>query len=293
MTPATPTRSAPVVRLLRAGTGILTRAGLESPRLDAQILLAEALGVPRFQLVTSPPAGVGPGARRRFSRWIRARAGHEPVAYLVGSREFRDRRFRVDRRVLVPRPETEILVDAAVSWISAKPEARRRVLELGCGSGCVAVSIALACAGADVVATDASEDALEVAAANVRDLAPGRVTLRRGDLFGAVAGHAPFDLVVSNPPYVATGELDAVDRSVREHEPRSAWLAGPDPIAFHRRILDEGAGFTAPGGAILMELGSGAEQVVALARARHPGARVRAVPDLGGAARVVEVLLAP
>jgi HemK-like putative methylase len=163
------------------------------------------------------------------------------------------------------------------------------VLEIGCGSGCVAVSIALASPGAHVVATDVSEDALEVARTNVAALAPGRVDLRQGDLFAPVEHEAPFHVVVSNPPYVGAAELAHVDRAVKEHEPASAWLAGDDPLRFHVRILDAATARVAPGGAVLLELGSGARRLVAEARARIPGSTAAILRDLSGAPRVARI----
>jgi release factor glutamine methyltransferase len=255
--------------------------------LPAELLLSAALGIPRFALLLEPPPRVPREARRRFLRMVRARASHEPVAYLVGHKEFRGLEFRVDDRVLVPRAETETLAEAAIGWLLRRRLARPRVLDLGCGSGCLAVSIAVAVPSAVVVATDVSARALEVARKNVERLAEGRVTLEEGDLFQAVAGEAPFDLVVSNPPYVATHE--DVDPGVLLHEPRRAWLAGDDPIAFHRRILDEAGAWLARDGALMLEVGSGATELRALAESREPGARVSVLADLAGRARVVAI----
>jgi release factor glutamine methyltransferase len=161
------------------------------------------------------------------------------------------------------------------------------VLDLCCGSGCLAVAIAHEVPGSVVVASDASLPALEVAGDNAGRLVPGRIAFRHGDLFAAVGADAPFDLIVSNPPYVADGELADVDPEVRDHEPESAWLAGPDPIAFHRRILGEGGRFVAPDGAIMMELGSGSAEAAAVARARFGGAKVWLLDDLAGRPRVL------
>jgi release factor glutamine methyltransferase len=283
------TGARPGARLIRAATEVLRRADVESPRLDAEVLLAFVLGVRRFDLLIEPPDEIARGARKRFAALVRERAAHAPVAYLVGAREFHGLEFRVDRRVLVPRPETELLADAAIAWLLATNVPRPRVVDLGCGSGCLAVTIALGVPGALVVGTDVSPDALAVAAENVARLAPGRIELRQGDLFAAVDGEPPFDLVVSNPPYVASSELGEVDRAVSSHEPERAWLSGTDPIVFHRRILDEGRDRVSASGAFMLELGSGSQELFELARSREPSARIAVLPDAAGCPRVLVV----
>jgi release factor glutamine methyltransferase len=276
-------------RLLAAAAKMLARAGLESPRLDAELLLASVLGGSRLDLLLRPDGPVCAEARRAFSLLVRARERHEPLAYLVGFREFFGREFRVDRRVLVPRPETEILVRAAVEWLGARPPRRRRVADLGTGSGCVAISVALEVRdGAEVVATDASEDALAVARANASRLGAA-VAFRRGDLFEAVAEDGPFDLVVSNPPYVAPEELGDMDRSVRDWEPESAWLSEAGALAFHRRILAGACGRLAADGAVILEVGSGAHELCSLAEGLLPDSTASALTDLAGHPRIVVV----
>jgi release factor glutamine methyltransferase len=274
-------------RLVNAAAAVLERAGIESPRLDAEVLLAAVLGVPRLELLLKPSERVAQALRRRFSALVRSRARHEPVAYLVGAKEFYGRPFGVDRRVLVPRPETEVLARAAAGWLEARPTGRRRVLDLCTGSGCLAVTIALEVPGAEVLATDVSESALEVARANVSRLGAAGVSLGRGDLYEAPGAAGPFDLIVSNPPYVARSELGSVDRSVRDFEPEQAWLSGDDPLAFHRRILQGARGRLRQDGAIMLEVGSGASELVGLISDALPEARGSILMDLDGHARVI------
>jgi release factor glutamine methyltransferase len=274
-------------RLLAAATAGLDRAGIESPRLDAEVLLASVLGSSRLDLLLASGHPVPRAARRRFAALVRARARHEPLAYLVGFREFFGRDFAVDARVLVPRPETEVLVAAAVRWLRARPADRRRVLDVGCGSGCIAVTLALEVPDSVVVASDLSEGALAVASANASRLAAGRVAFLRGDLFEAAAREAPFDLVVSNPPYVARSEVGEMDRSVRDWEPFSAWLAGDDALSVHERILAGVGPRLGAGGAVMLEVGSRADDLAARAREVLAGARVSVLPDLAGLPRVV------
>jgi release factor glutamine methyltransferase len=273
-------------RLLDAAARTLSAAGIDSPRLDAELLLASVLGCSRLDLLLG--AGVPPGAaaRRDFARLVRARERHEPVAYLVGVREFFGRDFRVDRRVLVPRPETEVLVHAAAGFLAGRPAGKRRVADLGTGSGCIAVTLALEVRGAEVVATDLSEDALEVARANASRMGAA-VAFARGDLLEALPGGARFDLVVSNPPYVAPDEIGDVDRSVRDFEPRSAWLSEAGALAFHRRILGGASGSVASDGAVMLELGSGAAELAVETPRLWPGAGARVLADLAGHPRVV------
>jgi len=277
-------------RLVMAAAAVLQDAGIESPRLDAEVLLAHVLGVSRLDLLLKPSAEVPSAQRRRFAAAVRARARHEPVAYLTGSREFYGRSFSVDRRVLVPRPETEVLAGAAIAWLRSRSAGRRRVLDLGTGSGCLAITIALETEGAGVTATDLSEDALEVARSNGNRLSAGPIAWRAGDLFDALdGGDGRFDLVVSNPPYVTYAELDEVDRSVSGFEPRSAWFSGEDALVFHRRILAGAGPWLAEDGAMMMEVGSGAGELLAFAEGLFAGARRMVVEDLAGWPRVVVV----
>lgn len=283
-------RGTPIARLVRAATDHLRAAGVDAPRLDAQILLATALGVRRFDLVIDPPTTMPSAARTRFFELVRARARHEPVAYLVGKKEFLGRDFHVDRRVLVPRPETELLAELAIAWLRERSAPGSRVLDLCCGSGCVGISIAAEVAGAAVVATDISRSALDVAAINVAALVPGRVELRLGDLWDAVSGDGEFDLVVANPPYVPDSEGHLVERGVRDFEPSGAWSSGTDALVFHERILRGRQRFVSAGGAIMMEVGSGAHELAEKCRGAAPDARVSVHDDLAGHPRVVVVV---
>ena len=262
MTPAPPARRARR-KLLGAAARLLHAGGIETPRLDAEILLAFALGASRLDLLIRPDEPVTREARQRFAALVRARAAHEPVAYLVGFREFFGRDFRVDRRVLVPRPETRSWSPPPPLGCMARPATRRRVLDLGTGSGCIAASIACEVPGSEVFATDLSEGALDVARENVVAARAGphrgpaaRRSLRPGRRRVAVRPRR------FQPAYVARNEIPAMDRSVRDWEPFSAWLAGEDPVIVHERILRGAAGHLAPDGAVMLEIGSGGAEVV-------------------------------
>jgi release factor glutamine methyltransferase len=224
---------------------LLAGAGL--PRAEARLLLAAALGVPVESLIARPAQAVRAAQAARFAFLARRRAHGEPVAYLLGEKEFYGRRFVVSPAVLVPRPETELLVEAALRRLGGRREPR--VLDLGTGSGCIAVTLALECPSAVVVAVDRSADALAVARSNA--LRHGAaVELLLGDWYEEVGGR--FDLVVANPPYVAAADPHL--RALR-HEPRHALAAGPDGLDDLRVIIAGAPGHLNPGGWLAVEHG--------------------------------------
>jgi len=217
------------------------------PRTEARLLLASVLGVPIESLVARPEQAVGDAASAHFAALATRRSLGEPVAYLLGEKEFHGRRFTVSPAVLVPRPETELLVELALARLRSR--SAPRVLDLGTGSGCIAVTLALECPQADVVAVDRSADALAVAQANARRLG-ATVEFAQGDWYHAVDGR--FDLVVANPPYVA-----AADPHLRElrHEPQHALVAGADGLADLRRIVTGAPARLTSGGSLAVEHG--------------------------------------
>jgi release factor glutamine methyltransferase len=251
----------PGLRSLRKeGRAALRAAGVPDGDRDVDLLLAEALGTDRVRLHIDPPP-VTAEVVAVFRRGIAERARRVPMAYVLGSIEFYSREFRVDERVLVPRWETEHLVDAALDRLPT--DSRATVLDVGTGSGCIAISIALERPLARVVAVDRSADALAVAVDNARRLgAEGRVRFLRADLLEAVRG--PVDMVVSNPPYVAEG--DEVDPET-DHEPRMALYAGPLGLDVYRRLIPGAARVLRPGGTLLLETaGAGIEALNELCR---------------------------
>lgn len=283
-----------LLSLLYASTEHLRKFGSESPRLDAELLMARVLGVTRLRLYMMHDMPIDEARTSDLRALVARRARGEPVAYLLGEREFHGHLFRVDRRVLVPRPETEFLVDAGIEAIDRATAERGTgapvsVLDLCTGSGCVAVSVKLARPSVDVVAVDVSPDALEVARTNVAELCgEGAVDLRLGDLEGPVAGRR-FDVVLSNPPYVTDAEYAALHRGVRDHEPEGALRSGEDALRFHRRILAACAsGLCVEGGRVAMEVGT-PDGALELAASVMPGARVEMRRDYAGAARVLVV----
>src|SRR4051812_30034417 len=249
-----------VRRLLEWTEDFLRKKGVESARLEAQILLAHALGCKKIDLYVRHEEEPPEDRRAAFREMIKKRAEGMPVAYLVGHREFYSLEFAVSPAVLIPRPETETLGMEALRWL--KPLDAPRVLAVGTGSGAIAVAVARQHKTARVTAVDISGPALAVAARNAQKHGTAdRVTFLEGDLFGPVAGQT-FDLVVSNPPYIAQSEFPSLDIGVREFEPRTALDGGPEGLDFYRRIAAEAAGYLAPGGAVMVEIGATQEAAV-------------------------------
>lgn len=249
-----------VLELLRWTTEYFQRHGIESARLDAELLLAHALETQRLRLYVDFEKPVLPAERDRFRELVRQRAKERvPVSILLGEREFWSLSFKVTKDVLTPRPDTETLVEAALSKLkgpgSKGEETARpwRILDLGTGSGAIALSLASELPGADVTATDLSQAALQIANENADRLPQGeKVRFLHGDLFGPIAGER-FDLVVSNPPYVARRDVATLPPELA-HEPEMALFAGEDGLDVIRRLVAEAGSHLSPGGWLLIEL---------------------------------------
>jgi release factor glutamine methyltransferase len=272
------TATTPVREALAGAVGALGAAEVDSPRLDAELLLAEATGWKRERLATDPDAALPPGASREFAAMVRRRLAREPVAYILGRKGFRAIELAVDTRVLIPRPETELLVEVAVEL------APETVLDVGTGSGAVALAVADELAGADLSATDTSPAALEVARANAARLGLGaRVAFSEGTL----PPQAEFDLLVANLPYVSEPEWRGLAPEIREHEPREALVPGPSGLEAIESLLAAIGASASPPGALALEVGAGqAGRVAELAtEAGYTDVETRA--DLAGIDRVV------
>ena len=266
---------------LAAAAAELQRAGVPSPRIDAEWLLADALAVTRTALYADGSEELSGEAERAFRSSVERRAGREPLAYILGEWGFRRLTLRVDPRVLIPRPETEVLVERCLELL--EPIAEPRVLDIGVGSGAIALAIADEHRGAQVVATERSPGALAVAKENrTRAGLVDRVDLVAGELFGGAEG--PFDLVVSNPPYVDPAELDSLEPEVRLYEPREALVA----TRVTERIAEGAPGVLRPGGAAVLEVADGDAQRVAKALELQGYAAVTITSDLAGRERVVD-----
>lgn len=294
----------------------LGAAGVPHPGREARLLLADLLGLDEARLLARPEVELSPGDAARFEALLARRAAGEPAAYLLGRREFYGRDFAVDPRVLVPRPETEHLVEAALAL--ELPEAPG-ILDVGTGSGCLAVTLALERAGARVTATDRSLGALAVARRNALVLGASALPTGATDAHGSprpgardgTSGRVPagvqptaagvrfvaadlaagldvarFDLVVSNPPYIAEAEVASLPVDVREHEPHEALVAGPTGLEAYARLASR-LGALRPGTPLLLEVGAGQAAAVVALLDGAGFVHERTVPDYAGIPRVV------
>jgi release factor glutamine methyltransferase len=258
--------------------------GLDTPRLDAQVLLSHVLGHDRIYLYTHFDQPLGPDELARFRALIQRRLGGEPVAYLVGKKEFRSLELAVDARVLVPRPDTEATVDAALAHLA--PDAAGRVVDVGTGSGAIALALKKERPALEVLAVDRSPDAAAVARANAERLGLA-VEVIEGDLLAPVAARAPFCLIVSNPPYIPSAEVATLAPEVQK-EPRAALDGGADGLAIVRRLIADAPPLLDAGGALVLEIGAGQAPAVAAlfaADGRYEAATI--TKDLASIERVV------
>lgn len=253
------------------------------------MLLAHALSLTRVQLYIRWHDPVGPFGDQLYSSLVQRRAAHEPVAYLTGERCFYDVALYVDRRVLIPRPETEHLVEEALTWARSRGKRAFRIADVGTGSGVLAIVLAQHLPHAQVWAVDVSREALGVAARNVRRYAlQARVNLVCGDLLSCLRG--PFDLIVANMPYIASDALSCLPPDVVEFEPRVALDGGEDGLALIRRLLAQCPDRLATPGLILLEIGDGQGQAArTLVRKHLPHAETTVRRDYAGLERVVRI----
>jgi release factor glutamine methyltransferase len=269
----------------------LKKHGSESPRLDAEILLAHARGCQRIELYTRYDEVMTQPQREIMRGLVRRRANAEPVAYLVGHREFFSLSFEVTSDVLIPRPETETLVLEAIEI--ANGLAAARILEIGTGSGCIAVSIAKQCPRATIVTVDVSEVAIAVAQRNAQKHGVAdRIHFRHGSMFDPVGADDRFDLLVSNPPYICSREIADLSADVRDHEPHLALDGGEDGLQFARTIVADGPKFLDPGSVILMEISpEQSGEVCECSQQVDDIDSCRVIRDLSGTVRVMKLEL--
>jgi release factor glutamine methyltransferase len=270
---------------LEAATEGLAAAGVEAPRLDAELLLSEATGWDRARIASEPDARLPVGASREFAEMVRRRLRREPVAYIVGRKGFRRIELIVERRALIPRPETELLVEVALELRPAE------VLDVGTGCGAIALAVADELPDTRVVAIDISMDALRVAQANTESLGLGdRVdVVSRGvnSLAGAEPDGRPFDLLLANLPYVSEAEWEGLAPEIREYEPRDALVAGPTGLEAIEALLAEVAELAQQPAAVGLEVGAGQSAAVAELVAAAGYREVETRADLAGIERVV------
>ncbi len=276
--------------VLRWATDDFRARGIESPRLDAELLLTRALSLTRIQLIVDGKRPLDVAELTRVRELVKRRRAREPIAYILGEREFYGRAFRVDARVLVPRPDTEALVDVALERTRAV-SLSMRALDVCTGSGCVAVTLARERPTSTVFGADVSEAALAVAIGNALRLGAYNVAWRRGDLFAAVEATQPFDLITANPPYIADGEIASLPPDVRDYEPRLALDGGQAGLAVLGRVVAEAPTRLAPGGVLATEVGAGQAAAVVELFGRAGFVDVDVRRDYGRIERVVSGVL--
>lgn len=280
-----------VAAALASALPALMAAGVDTPRLDAQLLLAWTLKARREDLARDPERLLTERERVIFEKAVALRTERRPLPYITGEAWFYGHSFKINRAVLIPRPETEDLALAALEICRNEPAPT--LADIGTGSGCLAVTLALEHPGARVWATDLSADALKLARKNVARYALAeRVTLLHGDLLGPLPSGLRFDIIVSNPPYVLEADLPGLQPEVRDYEPVLALsgepgAAGPDGTALHRRLLAEAPAHLGPGGRLLMEVGQGQAEAVAQSARDFGYDEVMIRTDMAGIGRVV------
>lgn len=261
--------------------------GIESARLDAELLIADALSLDRVRLYMDLDRPLVEAERARIRERIKRRRAREPVAYIIGRKAFWGRDFEVGPAVLVPRPDTEVLVERALELI----EGAARVVDLCTGSGAIGLTLAAERPEAEVDLTDVSAEALAVARANAERFGVAeRVRFLEGDLFDALEPGARYDLIVCNPPYVAASEVEELVPEVAEHEPRLALVSGETGFEVHERLVRGAREWLVPGGAILVEVGAGQGAELEERFLAAGMTRARRFADLAGIDRVVEAV---
>ena len=260
--------------------------GIPDPAWDADMLLSSVTGYQRLELSLRPLEALTDQQERQLSALLLSRVEREPLQYLLGKAGFYGRDFRVDHRVLIPRPETELLCEKAIEALTAVRAARPQpfVLDLCTGSGAIGVTLALECPFAQVSACDLSPEALSLARQNARDLGAA-VDLKQGNLFEAVTGRR-FDMIISNPPYIPQKELAGLQEEVRR-EPQMALDGGEDGLDFYRRIAKEAPEYLNPDGWLLLEIGDGQGEAVKKMLLKQGFQRVTVFPDDQGLERMV------
>lgn len=275
-----------VARVLAWATDDFRAKGMDSPRLEAELLLAHALGCDRIRLVIDAQRPLEPNELVNVRALIQRRRRFEPMAYILGQREFWGRAFSVDSNVLIPRPDTEVLVEVALE-LTKQRDLYGLALDLCTGSGCVAVTFALERPTWRTWASDISAGAVAVARANAARLGATEVCFLHGDLFEPIEPTLRFDLITANPPYIPEPQLATLQPDIREHEPHLALTSGVDGLDLVRKIVPQARKHLTSGGALAMEIGADQGERVAALMNEHGYTGVTIRKDLGNRDRVV------
>jgi release factor glutamine methyltransferase len=269
-----------VIEVVKKTSEFFASRGIESPRLNAELIVGHALGLPRMRLYIEFERPVSEAELGVVRELVRRRGRREPVQHILGFTDFCGLRLKTDRRALIPRPETELLVETITARCAAPPG---RILDLGTGSGAIALALARAFPLALVTAVDASPEALLLAAENAESTGlAGRVTFVESDWFERLPDGERYDLIASNPPYLSSDETAAAAPEVRDHEPARALTAADGGFADIEKIVAGALGALAPGGMLALEIGSGHRDRMADTLERAGYARTEPLPDLAG-----------
>ena len=247
-----------VLEVIQKSADFLAKKGVDSPRLQVELLLAHLLKMPRMKLYLNFDHALTPPELDALRELVKRRGQREPLQHLTGSTSFCGLEMAVSRHVLVPRHETELLAELGWQCLTTLNSQPSTALDFGTGSGCLAIALAAKCPVAQVTALDISPDALAVARQNAAaNKVADRVQFLQGDGFAALPEKTHFDLIVSNPPYIASAEIATLDPEVRDHDPRLALDGGVDGLDFYRQLAAEAAAFLKPGGKLMLEFGDG------------------------------------
>jgi release factor glutamine methyltransferase len=289
-----PPANATLLQILTWAEAEFVALHLQSPRLDAEVLLAHSLGLDRAGLYARLHTVLSPPQIAAFQQLIHRRLQHEPVQYITGVQEFWSLEFTVTPAVLIPRPETELVIETALRLLSQvsslKSQVSSPILDVGTGSGCIAIALATELPTAEIWATDISAEALAVAEANAqRHHVHQRIRFLQGSVFAPLANQSQgFDVIVSNPPYIARDGLRTLQPEVRDWEPRHALDGGNDGLDFYRQLLNEASEYLTPNGWLVLEIGHGQEVVLMPMIKGHPEfADHFCVSDYEGRGRVI------
>jgi release factor glutamine methyltransferase len=245
-----------VLEVIQRSATFLGKKGVESPRLQAELLLAHLLGLPRMQLYLNFERVLSPAETDGFRLLVQRRGQREPLQHIVGSTSFCGLEFKVNRHVLIPRPETELLAEAGWTFLNQLPPSQAlplSCLDFGTGSGCLAIAVAVKSPSASVYAVDLSPEALAVARENAsHHPAAGRISFLHGDGFACLPTDCRFELILSNPPYIPTAEIGSLQPEVRDFDPRQALDGGLDGLDYYRRLAREAAAFLKPNGRLML-----------------------------------------
>lgn len=247
-----------VLEVISKSSDFLAKKGVDAPRLQTELLLAHVLQLPRMKLYLNFERTLTEPELDALRKLVQRRGQREPLQHLVGSTSFCGLEMAVNQHVLIPRPETELLAEAGWQFLSSLNSGPATALDFGTGSGCIAITLATKCATTRVVALDVSAEALAIAKQNAaKHNVADRMEFRHGDGFAALKAGERFELIVSNPPYIASAEIETLQPEVRDHDPRGALDGGADGLDFYRRLATQAATFLKPHGKLMLEFGDG------------------------------------